>query len=159
MNARVRLLGMALAVMAVVACDDDDDDDNGTGPVVDTFAATLTGSAVVPTPVTTPGTGTANFRFSGDTLYYTITVQGLLGSVTSAAIHGPAADQAEGDTLVTLQLTADSGTVANSFLFGTVNATVSVDSLVTLMRNGSAYLVVATDSVPTGELRGQIRDQ
>lgn len=157
MNARVRLLGMALAVMAVVACDDDDD--NGTGPVVDTFAATLTGTAVVPTPVTTPGTGTANFRFSGDTLYYTITVSGLLGGVTTASIHGPATDQAEGDTLATLQLTADSGTIANSFLFGSVNATVTVDSLVTLMRNGNAYLIVATDSVPTGELRGQIADQ
>ena len=65
-----------MALAFVIACDTDDDD--GTGPIAQTFTASLSGANERPNPVTTPATGSATFTLSADenTLTWNVTVTG-----------------------------------------------------------------------------------
>src|SRR5207248_604034 len=59
--------------------------------VTERLAATLSGAKVVPTPITTTATGTAQFTYVGDikTLVFEVDVVGI-DSVTLAHVHAPA---------------------------------------------------------------------
>ena len=155
-----RYLRLALLAACIVACDDDDDDDGiGPSPVTEEFTATLTGASERPTPIVTTATGSADFTFSGDTLYFTIVVDSLSSAATAAHIHGPAgvddtAPPILGFTLNDTSLT--SGTLASGFATAPTEPSVSMDSLMALMRNGNAYVNVHTATNPDGEIRGQV---
>jgi hypothetical protein len=148
-------------VVLATACDDDDE----TGPEAETFQAVLTGAAERPNPVTTNATGQATFTVNGSTVDFTITASNL-EDATAAHIHGPAtAEQAVG-VLVTLFSAAPPGVdVANGTLSsGTFPSTsfmlatgVTLDSVLTLLRNGMAYVNVHTVADPAGHIRGQIQ--
>jgi len=163
---------LVLGVAAfAIGCDDDDDEP--TGPLPETFEATLTGAAERPDPRTTPAQGTADFTLSGDTLYWTITMTSIT-NVTAAHIHIGAADVAGG---ILLPLTPP---VSNTSITGLIaeedftapgppNDAVTFDSMIALMRTGGVYVNVHTNDTsndptnntgpgdfPAGEIRGQI---
>jgi hypothetical protein len=148
----------AVAVAAVCAAVGCDDDDNGTNPSQETFAATLSGAAERPTPVTTSATGTATLSFAGSgAIGYTLNVTGLLSAATMAHIHGPAGVAAAAQIIAPLSISGitTSGTSTGT-VSSTVVATISLDSLKKLLRNGNAYVNVHTSGFPDGEIRGQI---
>jgi len=148
-----------------VACDNDEDD--GTGPVVtpEDFTAELTGAAERPTPVVTTATGTATITFTpassstAASVAYSVTVQGLTGPATVAHIHGPAGVDAAASPIVSFNVTTTSttsGIIAAGVFTSTGHATINMDSLAVLLRNGNAYVNVHTAANPNGEIRGQI---
>ena len=156
---------LALTTAFTVACDDDEDD--GTGPVVtpEDFTAALTGAAERPTPVVTTATGTATITFTpasastAASVAYSVTVQGLSGPPTVAHIHGPAGVDAAASPIVSFNVTTTSttsGIIAAGVFTSTGHATINMDSLAVLLRNGNAYVNVHTAANPNGEIRGQI---
>lgn len=152
----------ASLVLGVAACDDDDllDPD-------EEFEASLTvGAEVPPVGTVTSASGSAEFDFDDDDdeMSYSITVSDITG-VTAAHIHGPASTTQPAGVLVTLFIGPAGGTgdvdgqlVSDSFTETDEPNEVSMDSLLTLMRNGNAYVNVHTVVNPAGEIRGQISE-
>ena len=159
-----------LAVVVLGACD-------LTGSDQERFVATLTGGGEVP-PNASTATGNAEFTVNDDgSISYDIEVN-TLRNVFAGHIHGPANTTTNAPVLVTLfpgpgqavpialangQLAQGTFTVAQI-----ANPAVSLDSLLTIMRNGNAYVnlhtndgVAPTNTGPgdlaSGEIRGQIR--
>lgn len=132
------------------------------------YGATLSGANVKPTAVTTEGQGlfTASLHPHNEALSYTLTWSGLETDVTDAHLHGPALAAAVGPVLVDLEaLPAGSegtfdlatGTATGRLdLTAMVTATVSGDSLLTLLNRGQLYVDVHTVGQAGGEVRGQI---
>ena len=161
-----------LAILATAACDDDPATPADNDPLE--FSATLNGAAERPDPVDTDATGTATFTVtrgsttgydpdaSGPTtVTYSVSVDGLSGAAGMAHIHGPAGVSAAAGPIVTLPVISTNITgpiLAGSFTT-TGTATVSMDSLLVLMRNGNAYINVHTVANPDGEIRGQIVEE
>jgi hypothetical protein len=157
------VLAAGLAVGAF-ACEDDDD-------VLDVeleeFAAlTLTGTAERPNQVNSNASGIATFTNNGDgTVDFQINVANITNA-TLAHIHGPAnATQAAGVIVTLFNQPTIPVTVTNlaPLVVGRfptaaffIRAGVSLDSVLTLMRNGNAYVNVHTQANPGGEIRGQI---
>jgi hypothetical protein len=159
-----------LALVTVGGCDDDDPSGPGSSDPLE-FDASLTGAAERPDPVNTAATGTATFTVtkgsstgydpngSGPTtVTYAVSVTGLSGPTTMAHIHGPAGVNAAAGIIVPLTVTAQAttGTVISGSFTTTGHATISMDSLVVLLRNGNSYVNVHTAANAPGEIRGQI---
>jgi len=153
------------------------------------FQASLLGGNETPTPVTTPGTGTAMFAVTLDTfLSFRIDVA-TLDSATAAHIHEGAAG-VPGSIIVTLYGGASAcrntagepingtsprckaaysgglsqGQFAPSQLTqlpATYGTTprARFDSLLALMRSGNVYVNVHTIANPGGHIRGQVQPQ
>jgi plastocyanin len=128
------------------------------------FTALLNGANERPNPVTTNGRGFASFSLSGGTVQYVVTFSGLTAPPTMAHIHGPgSASQAVG-VLVdfpTTGQTLNNGVLTGSFTAASIRGAggqppISLDSLLSLMRVGNAYVNVHTPANPGGEIRGQI---
>lgn len=140
-------------------------------PQGDVFRASLTGGAERPNPVTTTATGdfAAQFINFGDTIpandaiRFELSVAGLT-NVTQAHIHAGDANTA-GPFMVFLF------GFASPAVAGPVNGVLSqrdilrttafvspftFDSVVTRMRNGTAYVNVHTTQFPGGEIRGHL---
>lgn len=154
----VMVLGAGMVVLAA-ACSDDN-----TGPETEGFKATLSGASERPNPVVTTATGNATFTVHGSTVDFTITAANLTGA-TAAHIHGPATTSQSVGVLVTLFAAASPGVnVANGTLNSgtfpsasyTLAAGITVDSVLTLLRNGNAYVNVHTVANPAGHIRGQV---
>jgi Cu/Zn superoxide dismutase len=156
-----RLALLAVVALAVAACDEDD---TTSPPTAENFTAALTGAKERPTPVTTAATGTASIVLSAnrDTIRYTVTATGLSGAATAAHIHAPADTGSAAGPVATLTLGGTGNTIATgSFtaLDAGVPTAFTFDSLVTLLRNGNAYVNVHTAANAGGEIRGQIAPQ
>jgi hypothetical protein len=125
---------------------------------VERFKATLSGLEEVPSVVTT-AVGTATFLVQGEAMAFDVTLANA-PAITAAHIH-MAARGANGGAIVTLggalaptvtvNGTAYSGLLTNSSLSG-----ITIDELVTLFRNGGAYVNVHSVGSPSGLIRGQI---
>ena len=156
----------ALSTFALAACNEDNQLGLGVG-ADDRFGASLAGSNVRPSPVTTTATGSAQVNIlepgvgqGQPSLGVQLTVTGL-ESATAAHIHLGGSAVSNGPVLLTLfnnptdtvlkSTTLVNGTFAASALVG-----VSLDSLRTLMRVGAAYVDVHTTSNPNGVIRGQL---
>jgi hypothetical protein len=154
----VALIATLGSAAFIAACDDDDDD--GTNPnTQETFAVTMNGANERPTAVTTNATGTATLSFTGSgPIAYTINVNGLSGAASAAHIHGPAGVTEAAGPIVTFTglSTSTTGQLVTGSITTTGTATVSMDSLKTLLRNGKAYINVHTAANQNGEVRGQI---
>lgn len=140
------LLGMA-------GCDDEDEPD-------EEFVATLTGGAERPNPVDTDATGTARFEREGEVVSYTLDVRDI-DAVLAAHIHGPAGVNSPAGVIVTLFGGPETGPVDGRLADGSFQetevATIDMDSLLVLMREGQTYVNVHTTAHPPGEIRGQIQ--
>lgn len=136
-------------------------------------APNLTGSAERPNPVTTSASGTflAAVRDTGTiagkkdslaVMRFALSVSNI-DAVTAAHIHAGGSNEA-GPVMVFLY---SGPTTSNSFTGVLANAEISrsstfmqpfnLDSVLTRMRNGTAYVNVHTTANPAGEIRGQIQ--
>ena len=124
------------------------------------FLALLNGSSERPTPNNSTGSGAASLIVSGTTVNYTVAYQGITGPPTGLHIHSPGGVNAAVGVsvdLLTTPLTATSGVLTGSFTATNIRtAGVSLDSLITLLRNGNAYVNVHSTTFPGGEIRGQV---
>lgn len=153
---------LALTSAIAVACGDDDDPTGG-GAIPELYVAQLTGAAERPDPVATTATGTATINFTpgsgntGQLISYSVTVTGLTGQATEAHIHGPAGVDAAAPVIVALTIKsgATSGEIISGTIASTGHPTISMDSLVVLLRNGNSYINVHNAPYPDGEIRGQ----
>jgi hypothetical protein len=134
--------------------------------VSERFSATMSGANVRPTPVTSTATGSATFTYVADLkqLFYEVDVVGI-DSVTLAHIHGPADTATPAGVVLNLYTTGKSkglgftGVLAAG-VGGELGApSITMDSLLVLMRNGNAYVNVHTVAHPAGEIRGQVVKQ
>lgn len=156
---------LLLIVPVFIACDDKGD--LGLGIAGDRYTASLSGAGVRPLPVSTSATATATFTVkepevgsTGRTVGYTLDVTELT-SATSAHIHLGGASVANGPILFTLFNNPTDTAITNtqlatgSFSESALGA-VSLDSLVTLMRSGNAYVDIHSSTNTGGVMRGQI---
>jgi len=161
---RIAVTAVAAAVLAA-GCGSDG---KGTGPAVERWSASLSGSNEVPAVTTTTASGTASFEAVGDTaISFRVSVTGLTGT-TMGHIH-TGGSTVNGAILVWLlpangtaaqspapQLTGiiSTGTIAQSWIRG--STPISLDSLKKLMRARAAYVNVHTSAFGGGEIRGQL---
>jgi len=122
---------------------------------VEIYTATLNGSNERPNAVTTSATGAATFTVLGNLVSWKVDITSAIDSVTIGHIHRGVADSA-GGVIVNLSPTPTgvgfTGTVA-------IGSATVVDSVLTLMRAGSAYANIHTKKNPGGEIRGQLKKQ
>ncbi len=139
--------------------------DSNTEPAKEQFTATLNGANEKPTAINSNATGTATFTNNADgTVTFTLNATNLTGA-TAAHIHGPADSNTAVGVLVTLFAAAAPGVnVTNGVLSSgtfpsssfTIKTGVTVDSVLTLLRNGHAYVNYHTVTNAAGEIRGQV---
>jgi len=157
----VRIAASAAAAATVIlfaaSCSEDDDDPTGPGPGVRAYSATMFGTNESPTNASV-GTGFAIFIDNTTQIDWTMTLDNLT-AVTASHIHGPALPNANAGVIFNLYIPAAATGALNSFTTtGTItsSATVSLDSLRTLLNNGRAYVNVHTTAIPGGEIRGNL---
>jgi CHRD domain len=143
------------AVGTMLACSDDP-----TGPQSTTYVAQLSGTNEVP-GLSVGATGTATFTLNGKSLSYRVTVRGLSGNAAASHIHFGAAGT-NGNIVYPFSAAAvQNGEVASGIIDLTLpvsngQASISGDSLLTLLNRGLLYTNVHTAAHPGGEIRGQI---
>ena len=161
-RARVLLAGSALLALGAFACSDDEE--TITTPTPPTFTTTLNGANERPNAVATPATGTAKVVVNGTTATYEVTVTGLTGAPRFAHIHAPGDANTSVGVVVNFNaatVTGTTGTFSGTFTAADIQgisgrAPFSMDSLVTLMKTGNAYVNVHTAQFGGGEIRGQL---
>ena len=140
---------------AFIACSD------STGVSSTTYIAAMNGANERPTPNTSAATGTATYILTGNSLSYTIVVNGLTVPASGAHLHvgGPSVS---GPIVVpytvsaTQSGTVTAGTIDLSFPIVSGGSSITGDSLKALLNNGNAYANVHNPSFPGGEIRGQV---
>ena len=124
------------------------------------FVAYLNGVNERPNATPVSSTGAAVFTLSGTTLNYVVTFQGLASGPVGLHIHSPAGANVNAgvsvDLLGTQQLPS-TGVLTGSFTAASIRTPgVSLDSMLVLIRTGSAYVNVHSMTYPGGEVRGQL---
>jgi hypothetical protein len=150
----------AAATVVLFAASCDDDDVTGPGPTQRVYTAVLFGTNEIPTATNEDGTGIAVFVDNTTQIDWTMTLDDI-SAVTMSHIHGPALPNANAGVIFNLYMpTAATGDLNNFTATGsitnTTSATVSLDSLRTLLNNGRAYVNVHTTPLPAGAIRGQL---
>jgi len=147
------MLAMFAAVAAVGSCSNNNT--TGIPAGLEVFTTSLNGANERLTPVTTTATGTAIITALGHQLSWKVDITSAIDSVTIGHIHRGVADSA-GGVIQNLSPTPTgigfTGTVA-------LGSAVVVDSVLTLMRAGKAYVNIHTKKNPGGEIRGQLVKQ
>lgn len=126
--------------------------------------AFMTGAKERPTPNASTANGSAVFTRSGTSIGYTVAYQGAASVPTGLHIHAPATTETTAGIVVDLAATPLSG--VTGVKSGNISASdirsiggqppISLDSLFTLLQNGSAYVNLHSTAFPAGEIRGQI---
>lgn len=120
-----------------------------------TVSTTLSGANEVPTPVVSPGSGTASVTVGDASIDFTLGITGLL-NITSTHLH-LGASGANGPILFTLagaNVALTGGTLTAADL--NPSAGVTFADAVNAILGGNTYVQVHTANVPAGELRGQL---
>lgn len=132
-----------------------------------TFHATLTADVEVPKPMLDPGVspnGSATFTLSGNTITWQVNVSGLSSPYTAAHLHAGAAGVA-GPVIATLQLNetgpgaaSGQGTIDASAIQGKNpdGSPMTMDNVLSELRQGNTYVNVHTQKNKKGEARGQL---
>lgn len=142
------------SVLALANCSSDKADT--TAPQAEVFKATLSGANERPTPNNSAATGSSTVRLNADgTITYDLTTTGMTPSAQH--IHAGDANTA-GPVMIALQAPPATNVVINrSSVFAGV---FTYDSLVTRLRNGTAYVNVHSQpNFAGGEIRGQLLKQ
>ena len=159
------LVVLGVLASAAVGCSDDSDDQ---GPDPEIFTATLNSAAEPLTggvAVQSTAVANATVEILPGGISYTVTVTSpLTTAVNNAHIHGPSLPSAAGQSNagVVLNLNPNigalTGVVAQGVFqgTGTSSATITMDSLKSMIRNGNAYVNVHTTRYTGGEIRGQL---
>lgn len=159
---KILVLGAASVVAAVgtTACANEDI----TGPVRMRFVATLSGARENP-PNTSPATGTANYEIVGDTLTFTVTVQGLTANAAGAHLHVGDSTQ-NGPIIIGFQpqpvrsgVAATGRVILSQPIVAPNGTSITRDSLMNLLNTRRSYTNVHTSAFPGGEVRGQVGPQ
>ena len=143
------------AATAFIACS------NSTGVSSTTYIAAMNGANERPTPNTSAATGTATYVLTGNSLSYTIVVNGLTVPASGAHLHRGGPSEA-GPIVVpytvsaTQSGTVTSGTIDLTFPIVSGSSSITGDSLKALLNNGNAYANVHNSSFLGGEVRGQV---
>ena len=160
-----RLSRLALVVVPfVAACNEDNEFGLGVSPDK-RFSASLSGANVRPIPVATAGAASANITIrdpeigqGNRTVAFVVTSS--LTSVSAVHIHLGGPSVANGQVLATLYTNSRDTTITSTQLAtGAISdngLAVSMDSLITLMQTGAAYIDIHSLANPGGVLRGQI---
>ncbi|MEO8620919.1 MAG: CHRD domain-containing protein [bacterium] len=128
------------------------------------YTSTMNAANERPNPNASTATGSAVYTLTGNTLSFTVTVNGLSGPATASHIHVGSASVA-GSVIVpfvTGQVASGnvtSGTIDLSTTISNGTSTITGDSLKVLMNSGNAYTNVHTALNGGGEIRGQIIKQ
>lgn len=151
-----------LSCLALLGCGSE-----AAGPDVpaQSFTVTLSAANVVGANIGLPGTGTATFDWDGTRLNFVLNVQNM-NQIIAAHVHGPATTSQNADILLNLFIPATAtGTVNGELARGAAVAgsplfvSGSMASLLNLMIEGRAYVLVHTVANPDGEIRGQVLRQ
>ncbi|MBI4408959.1 MAG: CHRD domain-containing protein [Gemmatimonadetes bacterium] len=164
MNRSIVRMLLALLLVLTAACDDDEE----TGPGEERFTTVLSGANERPNPVTnTTASGTGTVTLQNSTIDVTVTVANLTG-VTASHIHGPSGPEGTASPILgfpinsavtTGTLVSVTDATATNLKGLTVLTSISFDSVLSLVRNGQAYINVHTSANPGGEIRGQLARQ
>ena len=160
MRRAVVLAGGFTLMMAGYACSKSSDKAalGPLSPVPETYVAQMTAAKERPTPLATGASGVATFVFRPDgPIDYTLSVSGLSALPNNMHIHAPGDSNAVAGVIVGFNgyAVATSGTIASGTIYG-VSATVSLDSLKSLIRKGLVYAQVHTTAFSGGEIRAQL---
>src|SRR5574341_191645 len=149
-----RALTMFATALALgVACNDDS---TGIPSGVEVYTAQPNGANDAPTLVTTTATGHAVVTVLGNLVSWKVDVDTAIDSVTAGHIHRWAADSVAGNVRVNFNLTLGGPDFSGTLTTG--SATVA-DSILTIMREGRAYVNIHTQLNPGGEIRGTLVKQ
>lgn len=143
----------ATALAFGVACNDDS---TGIPSGVEIYTAQLNGANEAPTPVTTTATGHAVVTVLGNLVSWKVDIDTPIDSVNAGHIHRRAADSVAGNVRVNFGLTLGGPDFSGTLTTG--SATVA-DSILTIMREGRAYVNIHTQLNPGGEVRGTLVKQ
>ena len=159
----MRRIGSLVVMVLLAGCVDDATTTEE--PAVETYTATLSPAAVVGSDVVSDGSGTATLVVEDDVLEYTIEVSAMQ-DITAAHIHGPASTDVNAPIRLTLFSPSEpTGPVSGVLVTGTAAAgspalnTVSMDFVLDLIRNDSAFVMIHTSTYPDGEIRGHVIPQ
>lgn len=153
MHERKVLFALAAAV-ALASCSDD----NPAAPKPEQYVATLSAANEIPTAsapaVASNATGTSTITIQGNTISWTTTTSGFAAGTT-----GPSGAAAPTSHVHFGGPTVNGGIMAN--LSAAINGTASgslavVDSVLTHIRSGTAYVNIHTNNRAAGEIRGQL---
>ena len=122
------------------------------------FQAQLSGANEVPARASS-GSGAAGFTLDGNTVHYSVEVEGL-GDIIACHIHVAAAGVSGPVRVPLCKGSLPAGVVNGVLVQGSFTAAdvvvISFDDLLNAMRSGNAYVNVHTKVYPAGEIRGQV---
>lgn len=145
---------LALLVGTALACDGGDPAEP---EEAQRFGATLTTGAVLPPPALSAA-GEARLELADTVMVFTLEASGLR-RVISAHLHAGSGATATGPILANLCCGSVLDTTAGVFAQGSFQAGVPgvpIDSVLAMLRGGTAYVDVHTAAQPNGALRGQV---
>ncbi|HVF40203.1 MAG TPA: CHRD domain-containing protein [Gemmatimonadaceae bacterium] len=153
------LISAATLCLIVAACDGGTS--TGGFDLERNFAIELNAASEVPAPKPTTATGTAQILVYASRIDYALSATNITG-ITAAHIHSGAPGVA-GPVVVTLFTSSPAtGAINGVFASGSLSAanlpaTVTLESLKTLLASGNAYVNVHTTANQPGEIRGQVK--
>ena len=146
----------AFSVFAAIALIGVACSDNTTGIPSDVEiyrARPMNGANERPTPVTTTATGEAVVTIIGNLVSWKVDVVGI-SNVTAGHIHRRAPDSTAGGVMQGISPTTGGTNFTGTLASG--SATVLVDSVLTIIRAGRAYVNIHTSANPGGEIRADL---
>jgi CHRD domain-containing protein len=144
----------ALSAVALigVACGDDT---TGIPAGLEVYTASLRGANERPTPVTTTATGTAIVTILGTLVSWKVDVVDI-DSLTQGHIHRHATDTAFGGVVINFAPAVRGQNFTGN---ATTGSFTPVDSILTIIRAGRAYVNLHTATNGGGEIRGDLVKQ
>jgi CHRD domain-containing protein len=147
---------LAAVALLGVACEDDS---TGIPEGVEVYTAELNGANEAPTPIQTTATGHAVVTVLGNLVSWKVDIDTPIDSIQAGHIHRHHPDSVAGNVRVDFasQSVWSGGPTGLDFTgTATVGSATVADSILTIMREGRAYVNIHTRVNPGGEIRGTL---